>query len=85
MVSMGLMIGVRLIEGGKSKKVVIISEIRRRRNVYPCKARKVRTSRRLKRWWCHRSKTNGSCAWDKTGDELSGEATDVEELSTSSR
>ena len=82
MVSMGLMIDVRLIEGGKSKKVVIISEIRRR-NAYPSGARKVRTNRRLRRWWCHRSKTNGSCAWDKTGDEFSGEAADVEEPSTS--
>ena len=42
---MGLTIGVRFIEGGKSKKVVIISEKMGRTN---------RTNRRLKRGWCHR-------------------------------
>ena len=51
-VSMGLMIGVGLIKGCKSKKAVIISEIRRR-NAYPSKATKVKTSKRLKGQWCH--------------------------------
>ena len=51
-VSISLTIGVRLIEGGKSKRVVIISEIRR--NAYPSKAMKVNTNKRLRRQWCHR-------------------------------
>ena len=50
---MGLTIGVRLIGGGKSKRAVIISEIRGR-NAYPSGMTKFRTNRRLKRWWCHR-------------------------------
>ena len=52
-VSMGLMIGVRLIEGGKSKRAVIISEIRRR-NAYLSRVTNVRTNKRLRRRWCHR-------------------------------
>ena len=52
-VSMGLMIGVRFIEGGKSKIVVIIIEIRRR-NAYLSGTTKFRTNRRLRRGWCHR-------------------------------
>ena len=52
-VSMGLMIGVRFIEGGKSKIAVIISEIRGR-NAYPNGTTKFRTNKRLKRGWCHR-------------------------------
>ena len=48
-VSMGLTIGVRLIEGDKSKRVLIISEIRRR-NAYPSRATKVKTNKRLRRW-----------------------------------
>ena len=50
---MGLTIGVRFIEGGKSKKALIISEIRRR-NAYPIGMTKFRTNRRLKRGWRHR-------------------------------
>ena len=50
---MGLMIGVRLIEGGKSKRAAIISEIRRR-NAYLSKVTNVRTNRRLRTRWCHR-------------------------------
>ena len=45
---MDLTIGVRLIEGGKSKKAVIISEIRRR-SAYLSRTTKIRTNRRLKR------------------------------------
>ena len=52
-VSMGLMIGVRFIEGGKSKIAVIISEIRGR-NAYLNGTTKFRTNKRLKRGWCHR-------------------------------
>ena len=43
---MRLTIGVRLIEGGKSKRATIISEIRRRRNAYLSKVTNVRTNRR---------------------------------------
>ena len=52
-VSMGLTIGVRLIEGGKSKRVVIINEIRRR-NAYLSRATKFKTNKRLRGRWCHR-------------------------------
>ena len=52
-VSMGLMIGLRFIKGGKSKKVVIISEIKGR-NAYPSVTTKFRTNRRLRRGWCHK-------------------------------
>ena len=52
-VNMGLTIGVRLIEGGKSKRAMIINEIRRR-NVYLSRAVKVRTNKRLRRRWCHK-------------------------------
>ena len=44
MVSMGLTIGVRFIEGGKSKKAVIISKIRGR-NAYSSGSTKFRTNR----------------------------------------
>jgi len=47
---MCLTIGVRLIEGGKSKREVIISEIRR--NAYLSRATKVRTNKRLRGQWC---------------------------------
>ena len=50
---MSLTIGVRFIEGGKSKKAVIINEIRGR-NAYPSGTTKFKTNRRLKRGWCHR-------------------------------
>ena len=50
---MGLTIGVRFIEGGKSKKMVIISEIRGR-NAYPSGTTKFGTNRRPRRGWCHR-------------------------------
>ena len=52
-VSIDLTIGVRFIEGGKSKIVVIISEIRVR-NAYPSGTTKFRTNKRLRRGWCHR-------------------------------
>ena len=52
-VSIGFTIGVRFIEGGKSKKAVIISEIRGR-NAYPSGTTKFRTNKRLKRGWCYR-------------------------------
>ena len=50
---MDLTIGVRFIKGGKSKRAVIISEIRGR-NAYPSGITKFRTNRRLRRGWCHR-------------------------------
>ena len=50
---MGHTIGVRFIEGGKSKKVVIISEIRGK-NAYPSGTTKFRSNRRLKKGCCHR-------------------------------
>ena len=43
-VSMGLTIGVRFIEGGKSKRAVIISKIRRR-NAYSSETTKFRANR----------------------------------------
>ena len=43
-VNMGLKIGVRFIEGGKSKRVVIISKIMGR-NAYPSGTTKFRTNR----------------------------------------
>ena len=49
MVSMGFTIDVRLIKGGKSKRAVIISEIRIR-NAYPSSTTKVRTNKRLRGW-----------------------------------
>ena len=50
---MGLTIGVRFIEGGKSKKSVIINEIKGM-NAYPSGTTKFRTNRRFRRGWCHR-------------------------------
>ena len=50
---MGLTIGVRFIEGSKSTRAVIISEIRGR-NAYPSGTTKFKSNRRLKRGWCHR-------------------------------
>lgn len=50
---MGLTIGVSLIESGKRKRTEIINEIRRR-NIELSRAKKVRTNKRLKRWWCHK-------------------------------
>ena len=44
---------MRFIEGGKSKRAVIISEIRER-NAYLSGTTKFRTNRRLRRGWCHR-------------------------------
>ena len=52
-VSISLTIGVRLIVDGKSKRVVIISEIRRR-NAYLSRATMVKTNKRLKGRWCHK-------------------------------
>ena len=65
---MSLTIGVRFIESGKSKRAMIISEIRGR-NAYPSGTTKFRTNRN---------------AGDRTGDKSSGEAVDVEESSISS-
>ena len=45
---MSLTIGVKFVEGGKSKRAVIISETRRR-NAYLSKVMKVKTNRRLRR------------------------------------
>ena len=50
---MSLTIGVRLIEGGKSKRAVIINEIMRM-NAYPSRVMKVRTNKRLRGQWCHK-------------------------------
>ena len=50
---MSLTIGVRLVEGGKSKRVIIISEIRRK-NAYTSRMTKVKTNKWLKRRWCHK-------------------------------
>ena len=52
-VSMGFTIGVRFIKGGKSKKAVIVNEIRGR-NAYLSGTTKFRTNRRLRKGWCHR-------------------------------
>ena len=52
-VNMGLTIGVRFIENDKSKKAVIIIEIRGR-NAYPGGTTKFRTNKRHKKEWCHR-------------------------------
>ena len=52
-VSIGLTIGVRFIEGGKSKRAVIINEIRGR-NAYPSGTTKFKTNKKLRRGWCHR-------------------------------
>ena len=51
-VNMGLTIGVRFIENDKSKRAVIIIEIRGR-NAYPGGTTKFRTNKRLKKGWCH--------------------------------
>ena len=45
---MGLTIGVRFIKGGKSKREVIINEIRGR-NAYLSGTTKIKTNRRLRR------------------------------------
>ena len=50
---MGLTIGVRFIEGGKSKRTMIISEIWGM-NAYLSGTTKFRTNKRLMRGWCHR-------------------------------
>ena len=81
---MGLTIGVRFIEGGKSKRAVIISKIRGR-NAYSSGTTKFRTNGDSGEGGATGSKTGGSYARDRTGDELFGEAADVEESSTSSR
>ena len=59
---MGLTIGVRLIEGSRSKKAVIIIE-KRRSNTYLSRAMKVRTNKRLRRWWCHRIQDRRVMCW----------------------
>ena len=78
--SMGLTIGVRFIKGAKSKRAVIISKIRGR-NAYPSGTMKFKNSGE---GGATGSKTGGSYAADRTGDESSREAVDVEESSTSS-
>ena len=50
---MGLTIGVRFIEDGKSKRAVIISEIGGM-NAYLSGTMKFKTNRRLRRGWCHK-------------------------------
>ena len=50
---MGLTIDVRFIQGGKSKRAVIIYEIRGR-NACSSGTMKFRTSKRLRKGWCHR-------------------------------
>ena len=50
---MGLTIGMRYIEGGKSTRAVIINEIRGR-IAYPSGMTKFKTNKRLRRGWCHR-------------------------------
>ena len=80
---MGLTIGVRFIEGGKSKRAVIIIEMRRK-NAYPSGTTKFRTNRRLRRGWCHRIQDRRVICQDRTGDESSGEAANVEQSSTNS-
>ena len=59
---MCLMVGVRLIEGGESKRTVIISEIRRR-NAYSSRATKVRTNKRLRGQWCHMIQDRWVMCW----------------------
>ena len=59
---MGLTIGVRFIEGGKSKSAVIISEIRGK-NAYPSGMTKFRTDWRLRRGWCHRIQDRRVICW----------------------
>ena len=81
---MGLTIGVRFIEGGKSKRAVIIIEIRRK-NAYSSGTTKFRTNRRLRRGWCHRIQDRRVICRDRTGDESFGEAANVEQSSTNSR
>ena len=78
---MGLTIGVRFIEGGKSKRAVIISKIRGRTRV---ERRSSGPTGDSGEGGVIGSKTSGSYAGDRTGDESSGEAIDVEESSTSS-
>ena len=74
------MIGVRFIAGGKSKRAVIISEIRGR-NAYLSGTTKFRTNKRLKKGWCHRIQDRRDIC--RGYNELSREKTDVEESSTS--
>ena len=50
---MDLKIGVRFIEGGKSKRAMIISEIRGS-NACLSGTTKFKTNKRLRRGWCHR-------------------------------
>ena len=61
-VSMGLTTGMRFIEGGKSKKVVIISEIRGR-NAYPSGTMKFRNNGKLRRGWCHKIQDRWVICW----------------------
>ena len=79
---MGLTISVRFIEGDKSKRAVIISEIRGR-NAYLSGTTKFKTNMRLKRRWCHRIQDRRVICQDRTKDESSREAANVEESSTS--
>ena len=51
-VSMGLTIGMRYIEGGKSTRAVIINEIRG--SAYPSGTKTFKSNRRLRRGWCHK-------------------------------
>ena len=80
---MGLMIGVRFIESGKSKRALIINEIRGR-NAYPSGTTKFKPTGNSGEGGAIGSKTDGSYAGDRMRDESFGEAADVEESSTSS-
>ena len=60
---MGLTIGVRFINGGESKRVVIISEIRQR-NAYSSGTTKFKTNRSLRRGWCHKIQDRWVICWE---------------------
>ena len=66
---MGLTIGVRFIKDDKSKRAVIIIEIRGR-NTYLGGTTKFRTNKRLKEGGATGSKTCGSYARDERRDKL---------------
>ena len=81
---MDLKISVSLIESGKSKRTVIISEIRKR-SAYPSKVMKDKTNKRLRSWWYHRIRDRWAICGDKIREELSGKVANVKEYSTSLR
>ena len=79
---MGLTIGVRFIEGGKSKIVVIISKIKGR-NAYRVERRSSGPTGDLGEGNAIGSKAGESYVGDRIRDESSRKATNVEESSTS--